>query len=162
MLRWNMIGVAGVAIAAAMSSATLVAGADPLAPAPDQSCAGNLVGAMTLPTGAKTPLVCTDGGWQSVTDPYPVSDRWLSYGPALTLHGEGRRNPLLESGEWVATPLDTETHCGATQLAVIPGSPTVGPPRVDTGDPGQSLALRVVPRLFSIEMSGDCLWQKSD
>ncbi|WP_293240416.1 hypothetical protein [Mycolicibacterium sp.] len=79
----------------------------------------------------------------------------------MTLHGEGRRNPNLLSGEWIATPLTSESTCTATQLAVIPGSPTVGPPRIDEGTSGQALALEVVPRLFTIELAGDCLWQRS-
>ena len=79
----------------------------------------------------------------------------------MTLHGEGRRNPTLLSGAWTATPLTAESACTATQLTVIPGSPTVGPPHVDQGKPGQTLALTVLPRLFTIELSGDCLWQES-
>src|SRR4051812_44161803 len=113
--------------------------ADPGAP-----CTADLAGAMTWPTGDAAPLVCGAGGWTAVDDPYPISDRWLSVGPALTLHGEGRRNPQLESGDWTATALDTQTVCSATQLAVIPGSPAVGPPRVDRGAPGGSLRLPVV------------------
>ena len=116
--------------------------------------------AMTWPTGDGAPLVCLNGGWLPVADPYPFSDRWLSYGPAMTLHGEGRRNPTLASGDWTATPLTPESVCSATQLAVIPGSPTVGAPEVDQGNPGATLSLPVVPRLFSIEMRGNCLWQR--
>lgn len=159
MLRWSVIGVVAAAV---LSFAPVVANANPVAPMADQSCAANLDGAMTWPAGDEAPLVCADGRWRPVADPYPISDRWLSYGPVMTLHGEGRRNPTLESGNWTAAPQDPDTRCTATQLAVIPGSPTVGPPRIEQGDPGQPLSLQIVPRLFTVEMSGDCLWQRSD
>jgi hypothetical protein len=32
---------------------------------------------------------------------------------------------------------------------------------VSTGEPGQPLNLRLPPLLFTIELSGHCLWQKS-
>ena len=35
-----------------------------------------------------------------------------------------------------------------------------GPPHDIEGEPGQTLSLQVAPQLFSIEMTGDCLWQK--
>jgi hypothetical protein len=158
MLRCLMIGMATAAV---VLSPAGVAGADPVAPRADSSCAADLDGAMTWPTGAKAPLACTAGRWRSVTDPYPTSDRWFSYGPAMALHGQGRPNPNLLSGDWTATPLSPEASCAATQLAVMPGSPTVGAPRVDHGAAGQPLLLEVVPVLYSIEMTGDCLWQKS-
>ena len=79
----------------------------------------------------------------------------------MTLHGQGRRNPMLESGDWTANPLTTESSCAATQLTVVSGTPTLSPPQIDRGNPGQSLKLEVLPRLFTIEMTGDCLWQKS-
>ena len=152
-----------LAVASAMAAlaAPGVAHAAPPVPRADESCATNLAGAMTWPTGDREPLACVGGAWQPVGDPYPISDRWLSYGPALTLHGEGRRNPTLLSGAWTATPLDPGTDCSATQLTVIPGSPTVGPPRTDRSATGTLLAFDVLPRLFSIELSGDCLWQRS-
>ena len=142
-------------------SPTGVAAADPVAPQPNTSCTAGLKDAMTWPAGDKTPLACDGINWEPVTDPYPISDKWLSYGPVMTLHGEGRRNPTLESGDWTATPLTPESSCGATQFAVISGSPTIGPPQTSQGESGQSLTLAVVPRLFTIEMTGDCLWQRS-
>jgi hypothetical protein len=140
--------------------ATITAGSGSALADPGRPCTPALAGAMTWPAGDVAPLVCADGAWAAVADPYPISDRWLSVGPALTLHGEGRRNPQLESGDWTATALTTDTRCSATQLAVVPGSPTVGPPRVDRGDRGAALSLQVVPHLFSIEFGGDCLWQR--
>lgn len=158
MLRWSLIGVA---VAAVLVSPTVVALADPVAPQPTTACAPELDGAMTWPADAKAPLVCAGATWQPVADPYPISDEWVSYGPAMTLHGQGRPNPNLLSGDWTATPIDAQTRCSARQLAVIPGSPTVGAPRVDQAAIGQPLSLQVVPVLFSIEMTGDCLWQRS-
>ncbi|TPG32052.1 hypothetical protein EAH80_21690 [Mycobacterium hodleri] len=138
-----------------------IANADPIAPQSNTSCSADFAGAMTWPTGDQAPLVCEAERWVPVADPYPISDRWLSYGPAMTLHGEGRRNPTLLSGDWTATPLTAESACAATQLTVISGSPTVGPPAIDEGKPGQTLELAVLPSLFTIELSGDCLWQRS-
>ena len=158
MLRISLIGLAVIGMSL---SAPTIATADPAAPQSDASCSAELADVMTWPTGETRPLVCTGVAWVPVADPYPVSDRWLSYGPVMTLHGEGRRNPTLLSGEWTATPLTPETDCRATQSAVIPGSPTVGPPRTDEGKPGQPLKLAVVPRLFTIELAGDCLWEKN-
>ncbi|MDX1890023.1 hypothetical protein [Mycolicibacterium sp. 050158] len=154
-VRWGVVGTVAVAIAATMSIPGAVATASPATP-----CTAELDGAMTWPTGASAPLVCAGNQWQPVTDPYPTSDQWVSDGSTMTLHGQGRPNPNLLSGNWTATPLDPETRCEATQLAVIPGSPTVGAPRVDGAPAGQPLTLQVVPVLFTIEMRGDCLWQK--
>jgi hypothetical protein len=153
--------VMGVGVAALLASSCGVAMADPVEPSPGAACTADLDGAMTLPTGAKTPLVCGAATWEPVTTPYPISAKWVSSGPAMTLHGQGRPNPNLLSGAWTATPLSPETSCSATQLAVIPGSPTVGAPRVDRSPAGQPLSFDVVPILFTIEMSGDCLWQQT-
>ena len=47
--------------------------------------------------------MCTDQGggfqWSVVSSPYPLSDRWLTYGPGLQLHGPGMRNPESVTGE---------------------------------------------------------------
>ncbi|MCW2513121.1 MAG: hypothetical protein JWR11_2163 [Mycobacterium sp.] len=155
-MRCGLVGI--VTVVAALSFPDAVATA---APAPSAPCTAELDGAMTFPAGATAPLICAGNQWQPVTDPYPTSDQWVSDGPAMTLHGQGRPNPNLLSGNWTATPLDPETRCEATQLAVIPGSPTVGAPRVDRAAAGQPLTFEVVPVLFSIEMRGDCLWQKA-
>ena len=117
---------------------------------------------MTWLPDAETPLLCTDGAerWEAVAQPYPVSDRWVSYGPAVQLHGQGRRNPSMLSGTWIATPSSPESRCHAEQVAVIAGTPTIGPPRIDESEPGRPLSLEVVPTMTTIEISGDCLWQR--
>jgi hypothetical protein len=79
----------------------------------------------------------------------------------MKLHGEGLRNATIRSGDWTATPLTSDGQCGAEQLAVIPGV-GAGPPQDSEGERGQPLSLQVVPKLFSIEMSGECLWQKTN
>ena len=155
----------GIAFPALLVTALLAApapaSADPQAPQPGAPCATALAGAMTWPADAKTPLSCSGGQWGPVADPYPVSDRWVSYGPTMTLHGEGRRNPSIMTGAWTATPLDGETSCRAAQYAVIPNTPQVGKPIIAQAPAGEPLTLEVVPRLFTIEMTGDCLWQRT-
>jgi len=151
----------GAAVSAFALTPIAVATADPAAPQANPACTAETKDALTWPVGAEAPLACDGTGWQPVTDPYPISDEWVSPGPAMTLHGQGRRNPMLESGQWTATPLTPETTCAATQFAVISGTPTLGPPQTDRGEPGRPLTLEMVPRLFTVELSGDCLWQRS-
>lgn len=158
MLRGILMAATVTAFALTPSAA---ATADPAAPQTNTPCTAEVKDALTWPTGAEGPLSCDGSSWQPVTDPYPISGEWVSSGPVMTLHGQGRRNPMLEAGQWTATPLKPETTCGATQFAVISGTPTLGPPQSDRGEPGQPLRLEVVPRLFTIELTGDCLWQRS-
>lgn len=158
MLRYVVVGALVTAFAL---SPNAVASADPAAPQADPPCTAETKDALTWPAGATAPSVCDGTTWQPVTDPYPMSDEWASPGPAMTLHGQGRRNPMLESGRWTATPLTPETTCGATQFAVISGTPTLTPPQTDRGEPGQPLSLEMVPRLFTVELTGNCLWRRS-
>ena len=145
----------------ALLASSAVAAADPVAPQSDSPCASNFADAMTLPPGATMPLVCQGGQWQPVTTPQPPSDMWLSYGPALALHGEGKRNPNVRSGEWTATPQDSTSQCRAQQTVVVsPG--VVGSPQTSEGQPGQPLEFTVLPRLFDIALSGNCLWERND
>ena len=159
MLRWSMIGVAA---AATLLSQAPAATADPAVPVAGTPCDSSLDGAMTMPLDHGTPLVCVGTAWQPVTTPYPISDRWFSYGAAIQLRGQGRPNPTMLSGDWTATPLAPESSCHAAQLAVIPGSPTVGAPRMDDGEPGRPLSVEVAPTMSSIQISGDCLWQRAE
>jgi hypothetical protein len=146
-----------IAALALLFSSPAIAIADPAAPQVNTPCPASIAGAMTLLPDGKTPLVCRDQQWQASVNPFPPSDRWLSYGPAMGLHGEGLRNPSLRSGNWIATPQESSTQCSAEQSAVVsPG--VVGPPQTSEGKAGQPLSLQVVPRLFSIELRGYCLW----
>jgi len=97
--------------------------------------------------------------WGFVASDYPSSDRWLTYGPSLTLHGEGTRNYSLRSGDWVALPQDPGSQCIAEQI-VVAGAGVVSSPQVETGASGQQLSFRVLPDLFSITMTGYCLWSR--
>jgi len=159
-----LVLTAGAPVVAAQG----IASAEPAAPQADTQCAENLGGALTqllnYSTYVTTYLECRNvagGGfrWQVFDSPYPSSDRWVSYGPKLILHGEGQRNREIDSGDWIAYPQASGTQCSATQTAVVTGG-TVTSPQVSTSEPGQPLKLQVLPLLFTIEMSGECLWQK--
>jgi hypothetical protein len=151
-----------MAVTAIVGAATMLtvprAGADDVAPQPGSPCAESLADALTqLPDRAF--LVCSGGSWESFTGPYPSSDRWFSYGPPLTLHGQGLRNPEILSGNWTATPQHSDSTCSAQQAAVISAG-EVGPPRTSTGEQGRPLDFDVLPVVFSIELTGDCLWER--
>jgi hypothetical protein len=134
-----------------------VAAADPPALHDGVACTADLSGVMTWQAAAMVRLVCADGRWQTVTSPQPPNDRWLSVGPAITLHGEGMRNPDVASGQWTAVPQEPGSQCRAVQQAVV--SPGVkSAPQVSEGQPGQQLSLQLQPRLFSVDLSGYCLW----
>jgi len=124
MVRW--VAAALWSITAALTW-TATASAEPPVPQPGTPCEPNLAAAMTWPTEAKVPLECTGGSWQPVETPYPLSDRWVSFGPAMRLHGEGLRNKVIDSGDWTATPLTLDARCRAEQLPNVPGV-GVGPP----------------------------------
>ena len=164
-MRWMYRAVTALTAVAALScSAAPDVRADPVAPQADTPCSPNFSGVMTWLPNAKIPLVCGDQPgagyqWKTVATPYPVSDRWLSYGPEMKLHGEGLRNMNVRSGDWTATPQDGNSRCRAVQIDVVDAG-VVGPPRVDEGKAGQPLSFVVVPKLFSINMSGYCLWVK--
>ena len=159
MSGWVVIAVT----VAAVASSSAVAAADPDPPRPGTPCWSDLVGAMTWPTGDQAPLVCASQPigttWETVATPYPASDLWYSPGAAMTLRGGARQNPAIEPGDWTATPLDADGRCRAEQLTVTYGK-IDGPPRIDESDPGLPLSFPVLPRLLTVEMSGNCLWEK--
>lgn len=150
--------LAAALLAAATLSAPAVAHAEPVAPQVDSACSSNIDGALTILPDAGV-LQCRNGRWASFTDPYPFGDRWLSYGPELRLHGQGMRNPEVLSGDWTAYPQDPDTRCRAEQAAVVDAG-EIGAPQISEGEPGQPLRFAVLPVMFSIELSGHCLWQK--
>ena len=142
------------------------ADAEPVAPQPGMACSSELAGAMSWLPAQKIYVVClqrpTDGyQWQIVTSDYPSSDRWLTYGPPLTLRGEGTRNHNLRSGDWTAMPQDPSTECVAEQTVVI-GAGVVSPPHAEVGTPGQQLPFSVLTNLFSITLTGYCLWSRAN
>ena len=118
---------------------------------------------MTLLPDERTYAVCgqTPAGyaWSDVQTPFEPNDSWLSYGPVITLHGQGMRNPNLTAGQWMATPRDPQTTCRAQQTTVVEAG-VLAPPVPAEGQQGAPLSLQLLPRLFYLELSGDCLWQK--
>ena len=159
-------------IAVAVTAMVVMAGgvapgaaADPVAPQPDSACSATLTGARTQAKDGTTFLECVNAAgsyrWQPLTGPLPPSDRWLSYGPALTLHGQGRRNPEILSGHWIAQPQDPLGTCSAEQSAVVSAG-EVGPPQTSTGRSGQAIEFVVLPVVFTISLTGNCLWERRD
>ena len=149
--------VVGIAVVAAP-----VAGAVPV-PQPGASCSQAVADAMTQLPDLMTFLQCRqqdgESRWQSPDSPYPKSDRWLTYGPALTLHGEGQRNREIDSGQWTGYPQADDSRCEAAQLDnTAAGERT--PPQIAVGQGGQPLTLQLLPMLFTVELRGYCLWRK--
>lgn len=149
------------AIAAAGLAATPLAHADLPVPDMGSACTVELDGVMTLLPDGTSYVSCqqfgADYAWAGVQTPFPPNDTWLSYGPAITLHGQGMRNPNLTSGSWTATPQDPETTCRVTQTTVVQAG-VLAAPEVSEGEPGRPLTVRMQPQLFYAELAGDCLW----
>jgi hypothetical protein len=156
MKRW----IAATATACcAVVGTPAAAHADPTVPQPNTPCAAELAGAYTRLPDLTTLLKCDAGQWRVYDDPYPHSDRWFTYGPTLTLHGEGKRNRELDSGDWTAQPLDAASRCTARHTAIA-ATGGQGPLEESTGEPGWPLRLRLPPLLFTVELSGYCLWHR--
>lgn len=136
--------------------------ADRPAPLPGSACAAELAGFMTLLPDQTTYVSCQRSGpglaWATAQTPFPPNDAWLSYGPPITLHGQGMRNPNLASGLWRATPRGPETACRATQTTVVEAG-VLSRPQTAQGQKGEPLLVRMQPRLFYVELAGDCLWE---
>lgn len=133
------------------------------APSAGGPCAESVAAALTRLADGQTLQCRNDSGeyrWESFTDPYPNSDRWVSAGYGLTLSGQGRRNPEMLSGKWIGYPLDPAARCRAEQAVVVRAG-EVGEPRATVGELGEPLEFEVLPLMFTITLGGDCLWQKS-
>ncbi|MCW2688103.1 MAG: Uncharacterized protein JWR37_2993 [Mycobacterium sp.] len=156
--------VAATALLSAPACAHAAPPAEPVVPQVDGPCSEKLADALTKLPDGKTVLECLSpsGGyqWKPFASPYPNSDRWLSYGPGLRLHGQGKRNPEIMSGQWVGSPLDPSSQCSVEQVAVVSAG-KVGPPQLSTGKPGQPFEFEVLPVVFDITLTGNCLWQKA-
>jgi hypothetical protein len=155
--QWAVTGTA-VLIAALLAPAA-VAHADPVAPQPKAPCPRTPAGTLTRLADGQTLLQCQGGHWAPFTDIYPSSDIWLTYGPALTLHGQARPNPEIKAGSWTGIPQSPGSQCSAQQSDVIDAG-NMAPPQILTGDPGQPLALALTTQLATITLDGDCLWQR--
>lgn len=150
--------LAGVLVA--LTSAP-VACAEPGPPPASDQCTADLEGAMTRMPDADTLSVCRGGAWQAVATPQPPADRWVSFAspPPLKLHGQGMRNPDMAAGEWTGAPRNSTTRCRARQQVVVSPGELSAPASVE-GEPGQPVRLEVSPRMFLIELSGDCVWAR--
>lgn len=104
-------------------------------------------------------MTCQDGKWVLDTTVYPSSDRWVSYGPALTVHGQGRRNPEFLAGSWIGTPQGEDVRCAAETVEVVRAG-ELGPPAPVSAEPAHRLELTVPTRLFTVTLTGFCLWQR--
>jgi hypothetical protein len=153
-----------VLVVAAALVAPAVAHADTPVPQEGAPCSEYLADAMTQLPGGREFLVCQgqpDGSyvWAAAAVPFDPADKWLSYGPGIILHGQGFRNPNLSSGNWTASPLDPETGCGAEQVTVVSAG-VLAPPQNALSEPGQLLSVELLPKLFTVTMTGDCLWSR--
>jgi len=152
-------------VAFAVAGAALAPGfahADVITPALEQTCSADLAGVMTLLPDRQTYVVCREEivsrfAWQAAPVPFEPSREWLSYGPAINLHGQAMRNPNLSSGQWTATPQDSQAVCRTQQQTVIEAG-VLSAPQVSQGKKGQSLSVEMLPKLFYVELSGNCLW----
>jgi hypothetical protein len=149
--------LAALAVGAAAFGLPVVAHAAPAPPQPGAGCAPAVDRALSH-AADDTVVQCSGGRWQVYDNPYPSGDRWFSDGNGLDLHGQGMRNPEMLSGPWTGIPQDPAARCRAEQTAVVSAG-EVGAPQVAEGEPGQPLRFDVLPVMFSIHLSGDCLWQ---
>lgn len=151
-------------VVAAWMTAPAVAHADPLPPQLGAGCSAELADTMTLLPDETTYVLCRQAGlgyaWSPpVQTPFPPNDKWLSYGPPITLHGQGMRNPNLTSGQWTATPRQPEATCRVKQTTVVEAG-VLAAPQVSEGEQGKPLKVEMLPQLFYAELAGDCLWVK--
>lgn len=162
MARYRVL-VSALAFAAVALSPG-VAHAEVAEPAVGLACDPELTDTMTLLPDETTYVACRQQfplghAWAAIQTPFPPNDTWLSYGPSITLHGQGMRNPNLSSGQWTATPQDPETVCSATQTTVVEAG-VLAAPEVSEGERGKPLSLEMLPKLFYAELAGNCLWVK--
>jgi len=163
-MNYRGVTVRAVAVAVAALVPVGTASADVPPPAVGTGCARELDGAMTLLPDQTTYVTCQQAGavlsWTPVQTPFPPNDIWLSYGPAITLHGQGMRNPNLAAGEWTATPQDADAACTVTQTDVVEAG-VLAQPQVTRGEQGKPLTVRMDTKLFYVELAGNCLWVKN-
>jgi hypothetical protein len=156
------IAVVGLVVVGAVL-VPVSAQADVAAPAVGSTCPAEIADTMTLLPDQSTYVRCQQAGlgyaWAPVQTPFDPNDTWLSYGPAITLHGQGMRNPNLSSGQWTATPQDPETTCQATQTTVVEAG-VLAEPQIVAGEQGQPVDVEMLPKLFYVDLAGNCLWSK--
>lgn len=157
------MAVASVSAVLAMVAPAHANPADPIPPQLGAPCPADLADAMTLLPDLQTYAACRPAGdgftWTSPPVPFEPQDRWYSYGPVITVHGQGMRNPNVTQGDMTGTPLSPQTVCRAGQQTVV-GAGVLSAPEVAQGEPGQPVSLRLQPTLFYLELSGECRWEK--
>lgn len=171
--RTVALAVTGTAAVTIGSALIALAQADPddhqpdVAPAAGASCSAGLDGAVTAlpvqtgdPSNRKNLLRCSEGSWQVDNDEYPSSDRWLVSQPELVLHGQGVRNAELFAGTWTGTPQTPETVCTAVVRDATGG--TVAAPQTVTAPAGKPAKFEASNWLFTVTLTGNCLWERSE
>lgn len=163
-MRRMCVRLAAVVATGALSVYAPPAHADAGVPQAGASCPADVADVMTQLPGGRDFLVCQagpdgPGRWAPVVVPFDPASRWLSYGPPITLHGQGFRNPNLRSGRWTADPLDPATVCSADQVTVI-GPGELAPLVHSQSEPGKALHLDMLPKLFTVTLGGECLWSE--
>ena len=173
MSRALALSAAALTVAAALStSACAQAEPEPVpqgpsettAPQPNSACTESLAGALTpVDPGQlgnnRRLLLCDGASWQTFGGPYPSSDHWLTTGPPVILHGQGRRNPEARAGMWTGTPQTVEARCSVEVVAVL-GAGETSEPATFSAEPGQSLTFEVSDHMFTTKLSGYCLWAR--
>lgn len=157
---------AAITVAAAVN-ATACARANPEPPPPGpaetsapqagSACPDAFDGAMTR--AQQILFRCSNGTWEQFHNPYPSSDRWLTTGPELVVHGQGRRNPEVKGGSWTGSPQTAEARCGAELVDVV-GAGETSAPETLSAEPGQTLTFDISDHMFTVTLSGYCLWQR--
>ena len=146
---------------AGLTTATVIAaptaGADP---ATDTSCTPELEGVMSKRATSDVAMLCKDRMWWPQPVDAPPSDRWVTFGPTLTMRGQGLPNPNVVQGSWLATPIGPWTRCRSMQQSgVAPGA--ISPPLEDQGPPNQPMLFQIDPNMVSTQFSGYCLWVRT-
>lgn len=144
-----------VATAAALSAAP-IAGADP---ATDTACTPALAGVMSKKPTADVDMLCKDAMWYPQPADGPPSDRWVTFGPTLTLRGDALPNPNVLMGSWTAKPLGPWTRCRAVQQTGV-GPGALSPPLIDTSPPNSPMAFDMEYHVVTARLSGYCLWER--
>jgi hypothetical protein len=140
----------------------------PVVPRADTPCSPHLANVRTVnhdapPAQPYTVLMCENRGtrgyvWKSVpvSVSFPIT-KWLSVGPddGVTLLGD--RREVNAPSSWVGTPQEEDAQCIAEQEPLLRNG-YIGHPTAVAGGTGIPLYFDVMANLFSLQLSGNCLW----
>jgi hypothetical protein len=143
-------------IATAAATHAPIAAADP---ATDTSCTPALAGVMSKKPTADVDMLCKDAMWYPQPADGPPSDRWVTFGPTLTLRGDALPNPNVLMGSWTAKPLGPWTRCRAVQQTGV-GPGAISPPLIDQSPPNSPMAFDMEYHVVTARFSGYCLWER--